>query len=77
MSLSADWTDVEINWSAKVETGSKNLPSPESEDGKELELCSRGLRVTEAVGCRLLLVSVHVSHLLVVNSGMHKGKVGN
>ena len=77
MSLSADWTDVGINWSAKVETGSKNLPSLESEDGEEWGSCSQGLRVTEAVGCQSLPVSVHVSHFLVVNSGMRKGKVGN
>ena len=77
MSLSADWTDVGINWSAKVETGNKNLLSLESGDGKELESCSQELRVTEAVGCRSLLVSVHVSHFLAVNSGMRKGKVGN
>ena len=77
MSLSVDWTDVGINWSAKVVTWNKNLLFLESGDGEEWESCSQGLRVTEAVGCRSLPVSVHVSHLLAVTLGMRKEKVGN
>ena len=77
MSLSGDWTDVRISWSARVVSGSKNLLVLESGDGEGWELCSQELQITEAVRCLLLPVSVHVNHLLVADSEMHKGKVGN
>ena len=75
MSLSGDWTDVKISWSARVASENKLLL--ESGDGKGWELCSQEIRVSEAVRCLSLPVSVHVNHLLVADSEMRKGKVGN
>ena len=49
MSLSGDWTDVRISWSARVVSGSKNLLVLESGDGEGWELCSQELQITEAV----------------------------
>ena len=39
MSLSGDWTDVKISWSARVASENKLLL--ESGDGKGWELCSQ------------------------------------